>query len=112
MNNAQRLKIGIIIFVLVLASFLMFKGSASRAGNYPNKPDKYELPYGENPFAPSNARTANADFIRQADFIPAARCAECHRETHREWSESAHRNAFREPFYQANVEHLIRDRGI
>lgn len=75
-------------------------------------PAGYELPYGPNPFAPSNARTTTGQLIGQNEFIPAARCAGCHEGTHAEWSESAHRNAFREPFYQANVEHLIRDRDI
>jgi tetratricopeptide (TPR) repeat protein len=76
------------------------------------QPADYELPFGPNPFAPSNARTTTATFIGQADFIPAARCASCHANAHSEWSESAHRNSFREPFYQANVKHLIRERGI
>jgi Flp pilus assembly protein TadD len=112
MINSQKLKLVVVIFALVCTLFLAFIRNTSYAGNYLNKPANYELPYGENPFAPSNARTANAEFIAQADFIPAARCAECHKESHQEWSESAHRNAFREPFYQANIEHLIRDRQI
>ena len=73
---------------------------------------EYELPYGENLFAPSNAATVSGGFIKQEEFIPAARCAGCHTEAHAQWSESAHRNSFREPFYQTNVKHLIRDRKI
>ena len=72
----------------------------------------YELPFGPSPFAPSNAQTTTAQFIKHTTFIPAERCAKCHSSTHVEWSQSAHRNAFREPFYQANVNHLIRERGI
>ncbi|HEV7476041.1 MAG TPA: multiheme c-type cytochrome [Pyrinomonadaceae bacterium] len=75
-------------------------------------PKGYEMPYGSSPFTPSNAQTTNGQLISQAAFIPAKRCAKCHESTHAEWNESAHRNAFREPFYQANVLHLIRDRGI
>ena len=75
-------------------------------------PQGYELPFGESPFIPSNATTTTKQFISQNEFIPAARCLKCHASTHEEWSQSAHRNAFREPFYQANVNHLIRDRGI
>lgn len=75
-------------------------------------PKGYEMPFGPSPFAPSNARTTTGQLISQNDFIPAKRCARCHESTHAEWNESAHRNAFREPFYQANVNHLIRDRGI
>lgn len=72
----------------------------------------YELPFGPNPFAPSNARTTTGTFIRQEEFIPAARCAGCHTEAHSQWRESAHGNSFREPFYQANVKHLIKDRSL
>src|SRR5438105_3276177 len=72
----------------------------------------YELPFGSNPFAPSNAATTTGGFIAQSDFIPGARCASCHAAEHREWLESAHRNSFREPFYQANVTLLQHDRSL
>src|SRR5215510_2274434 len=75
-------------------------------------PEGYEMPFGSSPFAPSNANTTTGQLIPQTEFIPASRCASCHESTHTEWNQSAHRNAFREPFYQANVNHLIRDRGI
>jgi tetratricopeptide (TPR) repeat protein len=87
-------------------------GKAAALGLAPAAPPGYELPYGANPFAPSNARTADGGFLRQGDFIPAARCVSCHSSTHAEWSESAHRSSFREPFYQVNVKHLTADRGI
>lgn len=86
--------------------------SASYAAGEHDLPAGYQLPFGSNPFAPSNAKTTTGRLIAQSEFIPAARCAKCHGETHAEWAESAHRNSFREPFYQANVEHLIRDRDI
>ena len=75
-------------------------------------PEGYEMPFGSSPFAPSNSETTTGELIPQTMFIPASRCATCHESTHTEWNQSAHRNAFREPFYQANVNHLIRDRGI
>jgi Cytochrome c554 and c-prime len=75
-------------------------------------PQGYELPFGSSLVAPSNATTTTQKFISQKDFISAGRCLKCHANTHEEWSQSAHRNAFREPFYQANVNHLIHDRGI
>ncbi len=85
--------------------------AASAAGEH-DLPSGYEMPFGANPFAPSNSKTTTGRLIEQSEFIPAARCASCHKETHAEWSESAHRNSFREPFYQANVNHLIGDRSI
>jgi tetratricopeptide (TPR) repeat protein len=75
-------------------------------------PIGYEMPFGSSPFAPSNAQTTTGQLLNLGAFIPARRCGGCHKSTHTEWSQSAHRNAFREPFYQANVNHLIRDRGI
>lgn len=75
-------------------------------------PAHYALPFGPDPFAPSNAATATGTFIAAEKFIPAAACAKCHTDAHAQWSESAHRNSFREPFYQKNVNDLIEQRGI
>ncbi|MEK6279386.1 MAG: tetratricopeptide repeat protein [Acidobacteriota bacterium] len=89
-----------------------FSASAGNGEAHFIPPKGYEMPFGSSPFAPSNSKTTTGQLISQTAFIPAARCAKCHESTHTEWNESAHRNAFREPFYQANVLHLIRDRGI
>src|SRR5262245_22866665 len=64
------------------------------------------------PFRPSNARTVDGRTIPEDDFFPASRCASCHADTHRSWSESLHRNAVREPFYKESVDILARTRGI
>ena len=63
-------------------------------------------------FSPSNARTEDGGLIPSAQFIPAARCATCHKDSHEQWSESLHRNAGREPFYKESVEILERTRGV
>jgi tetratricopeptide (TPR) repeat protein len=96
----------------VTATALGLSASAGNGEAHFIPPKGYEMPYGSSPFAPSNAETTTGQLISQNAFIPARRCAKCHESTHAEWNESAHRNAFREPFYQANVLHLIRDRGI
>lgn len=72
----------------------------------------YDLRFGPNPFAPSNASSATGTFIPGSKFIPAARCAQCHTDTHAQWRQSAHGNAFREPFYQRNVKDIISQRNI
>jgi Tfp pilus assembly protein PilF len=72
----------------------------------------YDLRFGPNPFAPSNASSATGTFIPGPKFIPAARCAQCHTDTHAQWRQSAHGNAFREPFYQKNVKDIIAQRNI
>lgn len=73
----------------------------------------YDFRFGENQhFSPSNATTFNGKFIRGEDFISASRCATCHTDVHPQWAQSAHRNSFREPFYQKNVQDLIKQRNI
>jgi tetratricopeptide (TPR) repeat protein len=113
MGIANKLRL-IIISVSIGATTSAWGLSASAGDGEAHfiPPKGYELPYGSSPFAPSNAQTTTDQFISQAAFIPAKRCAKCHESTHSEWNESAHRNAFREPFYQANVQHLTRDRGV
>lgn len=76
-------------------------------------PQAYELPFGANPFLPSQAQlqTPNA-FLRISDVPKASYCGKCHEEAHRQWRESAHANSFREPFYVRNVNVLVDEKGI
>jgi tetratricopeptide (TPR) repeat protein len=102
-----------LVFLCLVGTAFGFKALAeSETGSVLVLPEGYEMPFGSSPFAPSNAQSTTGQLIPQNAFIPARRCATCHESTHTEWNQSAHRNAFREPFYQANVNHLIRDRGI
>src|ERR1700749_4082188 len=72
----------------------------------------YDFRFGKNPFAPSNASSTTGTFIPGSKFIPAARCANCHADAHAQWRQSAHGNAFREPFYQRNVKDIISQKDI
>lgn len=72
----------------------------------------YDYKFGDNPFLPSNAQTAENEFVPPGAFPPASFCAKCHVDTHRQWRQSAHANSFREPFYLRNVEVLIKAKGI
>lgn len=65
-----------------------------------------------NAFNPSNARTTDGNFIPVEEFFPASRCASCHADTHKSWSQSLHRNAAREPFYRESADILLHTRGI
>jgi Flp pilus assembly protein TadD len=113
MVTANKLRFALLtISIAAIAAVFVLKVSAGDGKAHFAAPKGYEMPFGASPFAPSNAQTTTGQFIDQAAFIPAARCETCHESTHAEWNESAHRNAFREPFYQANVNHLIRDRSI
>jgi Tfp pilus assembly protein PilF len=72
----------------------------------------YDFRFGKNPFAPSNASSTTGTFIPGSKFLPAARCANCHGDAHAQWRQSAHGNAFREPFYQRNVKDIISQKDI
>src|SRR5882672_12529339 len=72
----------------------------------------YDFKFGSNPFAPGNATTTTGTFIPGEMFVAAKRCGTCHTDAHTQWRQSAHGNAFREPFYQKNVKDLQSQKGI
>lgn len=72
----------------------------------------YDFKFGANPFTPGNATTTTGTFIPGEMFVPSKRCGTCHTDAHAQWRQSAHGNAFREPFYQKNVKDLQTQRGI
>jgi len=72
----------------------------------------YDFKFGPNPFSPGNATTSTGTFIPGEMFVSAKRCATCHTDAHAQWRQSAHGNAFREPFYQKNVKDLQSQKGI
>ena len=72
----------------------------------------YDFKFGANPFSPGNATTTTGTFIPGEMFVPAKRCGTCHTDAHAQWRQSAHGNAFREPFYQKNVKDLQTQKGI
>lgn len=87
--------------------------NATEAAIYSEEITKnYDFKFGSNPFAPSNATSSNGTFIPGEKFISSARCGTCHTDAHLQWRQSAHGNAFREPFYQKNVKDLQSQRGI
>lgn len=72
----------------------------------------YDFKFGPNPFSPSNATTTTGTFIPGEMFVLAKRCGTCHTDAHAQWRQSAHGNAFREPFYQKNVKDIQNQKGI
>ena len=73
----------------------------------------YDFRFGaEHPFWPSNAQIVGNDFIQPGAFPTAEYCAHCHQDAYHQWRQSAHANAFREPFYIKNVNLLIQSKGI
>lgn len=72
----------------------------------------YDFKFGSNPFSPGNATSTTGTFIPGDMFVLSKRCGTCHTDAHAQWRQSAHGNAFREPFYQKNVKDLISQKGI
>jgi Flp pilus assembly protein TadD len=107
----HRLSLGL---VLVAASALAALTFAARGGAQGRKPvgALTAPPVPADLFSPSNARTEDGKTIPSAEFLPAARCAKCHQDSHEQWSESLHRNAGREPFYKESSDILQRTRGV
>ncbi len=105
------------VLPLCVAVCISFHSVVSQISNprssYTDEVSKnYDFRFGPNPFSPSNATSTTGRFIPGEMFIPSARCGYCHTDAHAEWRQSAHGNAFREPFYQRNVTDLVSQRGL
>jgi tetratricopeptide (TPR) repeat protein len=87
-------------------------GDARTSGAEDKAGQSYNLPFGNNPFLPSQARTETTGFIAASQFPSAEYCSKCHEDAHRQWRESAHANSFRAPFYRKNIDLLITQKGI
>jgi tetratricopeptide (TPR) repeat protein len=74
---------------------------------------KYNYAFGKNfPFLPSNAVSANGQFLNPKSFPTAQYCGHCHQEAYRQWRQSVHSNSFRAPWYLKNVNMLIDEKGV
>lgn len=117
-NRFRLTRAAIVICLFAASAFLAARGSMADGDtaapvNYTEEISRnYDFKFGPNPFAPGNATSATGTFIPGEKFIPSARCGACHTDAHTQWRQSAHGNAFREPFYQKNVKDLQSQRGI
>jgi Tfp pilus assembly protein PilF len=109
------------LILIVVAATVFIRGRQVAANpdvetnesNYASEIAKtYDFKFGANPFAPGNATTTTGTFLPGEMFVPAKRCGTCHTDAHAQWRQSAHGNAFREPFYQKNVKDLQTQKGI
>ena len=74
---------------------------------------RYNYAFGkEHPFLPSNAMTANGQFVNPRNVPTAEYCGHCHQEAYRQWRQSVHSNSFRQPWYLKNVNMLIGEKGV
>ena len=116
MASLKRVTILLPLLATALAVFLISRGQAKLPDADKSYADEifrtYDFKFGPNPFAPSNATTTTGNFIRGDMFVSSKRCGTCHTDAHAQWRQSAHGNAFREPFYQKNVKDLQSQKGI
>ncbi|ADW69521.1 Tetratricopeptide TPR_1 repeat-containing protein [Granulicella tundricola MP5ACTX9] len=75
-------------------------------------PVRYELPFGDNPYLPSEARSEFSGFLQPSEIPTAAYCGHCHSDVHAQWRQSGHANSFRAPWYVKNVGELGETRGV
>ncbi|HEY2859860.1 MAG TPA: tetratricopeptide repeat protein [Terracidiphilus sp.] len=74
---------------------------------------KYNYAFGkESPFLPSNATSANGQFLSPKAFPTAEYCGHCHKAAYNQWRQSVHSNSFRAPWYLKNVNALIDEKGV
>ena len=78
----------------------------------PHYLEGYQLPFGDSPYLPSQARTTFDGFLTPEEIPSAAYCARCHQGVHAEWRQSAHANSFRTPWYKKNVDELGTTKGV
>ncbi|MBI4576747.1 MAG: hypothetical protein HY722_10835 [Planctomycetes bacterium] len=76
-------------------------------------PEGYSRAYGENPFAPSLARTTTGGAVDPRALSGSARCgsAGCHTEIYEEWSVSAHRWSSMDLAFRSVQEVMARENG-
>lgn len=63
----------------------------------------YALPFGPNPFAPGEWKTADGGLVNWRGVPPATSCGECHRREFMEWTASMHAISDRDLIYDAAV---------
>jgi len=74
---------------------------------------RYNYAFGkQSPFLPSNATSANGQFLSPKAFYTAEYCGHCHKEAYHQWRQSVHANSFRAPWYLKNVNSLIDEKGV
>jgi hypothetical protein len=72
----------------------------------------YELPYGEQPFWPSQTETETGGFVDPRQLSGAERCGNCHPQIFSEWQASMHSQAASDRAYQTNINLLAASRGM
>jgi hypothetical protein len=65
----------------------------------------YQLPWNDDPFYPSNMKTANGPFVKPEKLPSAASCVQCHVNEFEEWAASLHSVAGRDAVYDKTIDY-------
>jgi len=80
--------------------------------------DQYTLPYGNNPFAPSETKLSIAKnstdqrFTHPDQIANSQQCISCHADIGQQWQESIHKASASDPTYVRNINLLVENKGI
>ncbi len=86
--------------------------SAARSAYDQKIRSTYSFPFGKGQIAlPGNATVEGNQFLPPGEFPSAAYCGHCHQQAYRQWRQSLHSNAFRDPFYRGSVNILLHTKG-
>ncbi len=75
-------------------------------------PPGYDLKYGPNPFAPSNAMTASGTILDWRRLPSSHSCKACHRRIYEEWKSSAHHWSGTDPAFGAVADMLAKKKDF
>jgi len=72
----------------------------------------YQLTYGQDPFSPSETKTATGQFVDERLIGNSDHCGTCHQQITQQWEQSIHAQAASDPSYQRNIELLAEKKGM
>lgn len=106
----RRVAWGLVACAVALAAWTALSPSVPVTRAFPAD---YQLPFGDNPFAPSLATTATGGALEPSLMGQSEKCgvAGCHAEIVEEWLPSAHRYAAMSPFFAAVQDNMAANNG-
>jgi formylglycine-generating enzyme required for sulfatase activity len=72
----------------------------------------YALPYGEDPYAPSQVKVTDDGFVHPAILANSEACRACHQDIYQQWSESMHRYSATDPHVATGIQWFQRENGV
>jgi hypothetical protein len=90
--------------VAALAAALILPAPADLAVDAKKGLPFYELPFGDNPFAPGELKTTDKAMVDWRGVPSARACAECHRQEFMEWTTSIHAVSDEDLIYATTVD--------